>query len=55
MQLTADEKELMKLKDLLNSTDWYIIRKLEANVDIPSDITSARAAARVRISELEEQ
>jgi len=29
---------------MLASTDWYITRKVERNVDIPADITAKRAA-----------
>lgn len=35
---------------LLASTDWYIIRKLERNIDIPVDIASYRAAV-IAVSE----
>ena len=29
---------------LLNATDWYVIRKAERNVDIPTDIADKRSA-----------
>jgi hypothetical protein len=31
--------------NLVSNTDWYIIRKVERNVDIPQDIINFRAAA----------
>lgn len=51
--LSDAEKELMMLKDLLNSTDWYIIRKLEKGIEVPKEITQARDAARQQINKIE--
>jgi hypothetical protein len=33
----------------LSSTDWYIVRFAESGVAVPSEITTARAAARASI------
>lgn len=38
------------LQEYLDSTDWYVDRKAEIGKEIPSDISSARQAARDRIS-----
>ena len=41
--------EVQKRKDLkasyqyLNDTDWYYIRKLERNVEVPADVVTKRA------------
>lgn len=41
--------EVQKRKDLktsheyLNDTDWYYIRKLERNIDVPADVVTKRA------------
>jgi hypothetical protein len=44
------EEELLKAKlDYLNSTDWYVIRKMETGVDIPEKISRIRAAIRKSI------
>ncbi|MFA7347271.1 MAG: hypothetical protein WCZ86_05885 [Desulfurivibrionaceae bacterium] len=34
----------------LNSTDWYVIRKLETGAEIPTDIAKARQEARETVS-----
>lgn len=36
-------------KQYLASTDWYVIRKIETNVEIPQDILDQRAAARLTL------
>ena len=33
----------------LRSTDWYVVRYAETGVAVPSDVTTARAAARSAI------
>lgn len=33
----------------LAATDWYLIRKMESNVDVPTEILTLRAAARAAI------
>lgn len=38
-------KEKQEALILLQSTDWYIIRKLERNVEIPSEVTTKRLNA----------
>ena len=53
--LTVDEArsrryaESKRLIDYLASTDWYVIRQLEAGKPVPDDITQARARAREAI------
>ena len=37
----------------LATTDWYVIRKAERNVDIPADVATYRAAVVAKASELE--
>jgi hypothetical protein len=32
-------------KEYLNSTDWYVIRKIERNIDIPLEISNNRQNA----------
>lgn len=46
--------EIERLKEYLAETDWYVIRNLETDIEIPVYITQERAAARTRINELEE-
>ena len=38
---------------LLASTDWYVIRKLERNIDIPTDIADKRSAIITESNRLE--
>ena len=38
---------------ILGETDWYIIRKADANTAIPSAITNHRAAVRTKCAEME--
>lgn len=35
----------------LNETDWYIIRLIEAQVAVPTEITANRAEARKKIKD----
>lgn len=43
--------ENKKARAYLNSTDWYVVRKMETGVEIPEDISAARVAARLSIVE----
>jgi len=47
--------ELMQLEYYLVSTDWYIVRKAETGAAIPQEVLDARAAARIRISEIRDE
>ena len=38
---------------LLNATDWYVIRKAERNVDMPSDVVAKRAVIVTEANRLE--
>ena len=38
---------------LLNTTDWYVIRKAERNVEMPSDVVAKRAVVVVEATRLE--
>lgn len=38
---------------LLNATDWYVIRKAERNVDMPSDVVAKRAVIVAEANRLE--
>ena len=51
--VTLEEAKLEKLEELralthslLSETDWYITRKVELDIDIPSAVSSAREAIR---------
>ena len=50
-------KKIRELKQqaagILARTDWYIIRKADANTAIPSAITNHRAAVRTKCAEME--
>ena len=35
----------------LNSTDWYVIRKMERNIDVPVDIQANRLIAIAALNE----
>jgi len=64
---TVDDKEyvtkglksnfIAQVKDtagkLLAQTDWYVVRKLERNVDIPSNVVTKRAAIVTEANRLE--
>lgn len=43
------EKESFEAKAYLASTDWYIIRELDAGTPCPPEIRAARAAARLKV------
>lgn len=45
MQAAENDKH----RAYLQSTDWYVIRKLETGVEVPDEITKARATARAAI------
>jgi hypothetical protein len=36
-------KDLKTSQEYLNETDWYYIRKLERNVEVPADVVTKRA------------
>ena len=38
---------------ILQDTDWYIIRKADADTAVPSSITTHRAAVRTKCTEME--
>lgn len=38
---------------MLNATDWYVIRKAERNVDMPSDVVAKRAVIVAEANRLE--
>ena len=50
-------KEIRNIKQqaagILQDTDWYIVRKADANTAIPSAITTYRAAVRTKCAEME--
>ena len=48
-ELLEQEVEIKKQEALtyLSNTDWYIIRKVETGVEIPLDILTKRAEARL--------
>ena len=46
---TAQEVTNVESMSYLDSTDWYAIRYAETGVAVPSDVTTARAAARSAI------
>ena len=50
-QLIRDVKK--DAANILAETDWYIIRKADANTAIPSAITNHRAAVRTKCAEME--
>ena len=37
-------------KKYLNDTDWYVIRKLETNTPVPSDVLALRESSRQTIA-----
>ena len=49
------EKNQIKAQaaELLQSTDWYVVRKSEAGTAIPSDVTTFRTAVRTKSGEME--
>lgn len=55
---TADEQaewRISELESYLNSTDWYVVRRIDTGVEIPPDVDVARQAARDEISTLRER
>ena len=46
---TAQEVINSESMAYLDSTDWYVVRYAETGVAVPSDVTTARAAARSAI------
>lgn len=51
-QKIIDEERIEELKNFLSGSDWYVARFSETGVAVPVEISAARAAARVEISEL---
>ena len=51
--LTSEQK-IIEAKIYLSETDWYVIREADSGKEMPSDIKTKRAEARVTISNLEE-
>jgi hypothetical protein len=49
LELTAQEVINAESMAYLASTDWYVVRYAETGVAVPSDVTTARAAARSAI------
>lgn len=47
----ADQQKAVNALSLkyLTDTDWYVIRKMETNVEIPAEVLSQRASARLLI------
>lgn len=45
-----DPLVIIKARELLSSTDWYIIREMDSGVVAPEDIKAQRAAARLIIN-----
>jgi hypothetical protein len=45
----------LKARDLLQPTDWYVIRKAERNIDIPEQILSYRLSVLNKLEEFELQ
>jgi hypothetical protein len=48
---SEQEKINYEARQYLNSTDWYVTRKLEKNIDMPQNISNARDEARDKIIE----
>lgn len=47
LKTEADRMSVIEqYKSYLNSTDWYIVRKIETGEDIPEEVTQKRAEAR---------
>lgn len=44
--------EIHALQEELDSTDWYVIRKMENGTPIPDAVIAARQVARTKISHL---
>ena len=53
--LKTKKIEIVKAQaaQILRETDWYIVRKADANTAIPSAITTYRAAVRTKCAEME--
>ena len=51
-QKRKDRKEINDLKQTLADTDFYFIRKMDENTEIPDDVKAKRKAARKRLKEL---
>ena len=53
--LKTIEKKQIKAQaaGLLQSTDWYVVRKAEAGTEIPAEVTAYRTAVRAKSNEME--
>jgi len=53
--LKTIEKKQIKAQTagLLQSTDWYVVRKAEAGTEIPAEVTAYRTAVRAKSNEME--
>jgi len=51
LEIAANAQSSINSESLeyLKSTDWYITRQAESGVEVPADVTTARAAAREAI------
>ena len=45
-------KRIKEYQEYLDTTDWYVIRLMERNVNIPEDVLLLRNEAVVKINEL---
>ena len=56
-ELKSDKIDVIKRNahEELSITDWYVIRKLENDIDIPSDVSTQRAAIRGSIQTKENE
>ena len=53
--LKTIEKKQIKVQTagLLQSTDWYVVRKSETGTEIPAEVTAYRTAVRAKSNEME--
>ena len=51
-EINQKQSRILELKTYLNSTDYHILKK-EEGYDIPQDIFTERASARIEINQLE--
>lgn len=49
-RIAQAETLIAQAKDVLQSTDWYVVRRAETGAPIPQDVIEARDAARAQIS-----
>lgn len=46
------KQTIAELQSYLDSTDWYVTRKMERSIDIPSDVATKRLSAIDQINQL---